>query len=243
MPVAATTSRTPNTASPCRFGILGGTGDTGDDRPIPDAKRRGAPQYRRTIKQILARTVLFLSRYRLVNRPPDGAPVCALVAAPHTSNWDFILMLAMAWRSDLSPRWLGKQEMFNGPLGPLFRALGGLPVNRDNPGPLVADLVTHAGAATSLTILVPAEGTRGKGEYWKSGFYRIAREAKIPIVLSYLDGPSRTGGFGPVIEVTGDVKADMDRVRAFYADKRGVKPRNKIEPRLREEQTDAATDS
>ncbi|MEX2293451.1 MAG: 1-acyl-sn-glycerol-3-phosphate acyltransferase [Acidimicrobiales bacterium] len=160
-----------------------------------------------------------------------------LVAAPHTSNWDFILMLAMAWRSDLSPRWLGKQEMFAGPMGPIFRALGGVPVNRENPGPLVTDLVASAQSSAKLAILVPAEGTRAQGEYWKSGFYRIARDADIPIVLSYLDGPTRTGGFGPVIHPTGDVGADMDLVRAFYSDKGGVRPKNKTEPRLREEDT------
>ena len=158
-----------------------------------------------------------------------------LVAAPHTSNWDFILMLAMAWRSDLSPRWLGKQEMFTGPLRPIFRALGGVPVDRDNPGALVTDLVASAQSSAKLAILIPAEGTRAKGEYWKSGFYRIAREAKIPIVLSYLDGPTRTGGFGTVIHPTGDVAADMELVRAFYADKGGVRPQNKTEPRLRDE--------
>ncbi len=201
-----------------------------------DAGRDAALRYRFAIKQIIARIVLLVSRFRLVNRPPDGAPVCVLVAAPHTSNWDFILMLAMAWRSNLKPRWLGKREMFRGPFGPFFRALGGVAVDRANPGPLVADLAAHAGTSTSLAIVVPAEGTRDKGEYWKSGFYRIAREANIPIVLSYLDGPSRTGGFGPVIHATGNVTADMDLIRAFYADKGGVKPKNKTEPRLREEQ-------
>ena len=160
-----------------------------------------------------------------------------LVAAPHTSNWDFFLMLAMAWRSGLSPRWLGKQEMFAGPLGLLFRGLGGVAVDRESPGTLVADLVAGAGQASSLAIVVPAEGTRKRGEYWKSGFYRIAQEAHIPIVLSYLDGPSRTGGFGPSMAATGDVGADMDLIRAFYADKHGVKPDNRTEPRLRDEAT------
>lgn len=144
-------------------------------------------------------------------------------------------MLAMAWRSGLSPRWLGKKEMFAGPLAPLFRLLGGVAVDRENPGPLVADLVAHASSSASLALVIPAEGTRSKGEHWKSGFHRIAREAGIPIVLSYLDGPSRSGGFGPVIHPTGDVSADMDLIRAFYADKGGVKPANKTEPRLREE--------
>ena len=169
-------------------------------------------------------------------------PVCVLVAAPHTSNWDFFLMLAMAWQSGLSPRWMGKQEMFAGPFRPLFRALGGIPVDRKNPGSLVADIAAHAGTVASLALVVPAEGTRAKGEYWKSGFYRIACEAKIPIVLSYLDGPTRSGGFGPVMHPTGDVKADMDLIRAFYADKGGVKPKNKTRPQLRDEESPMTAD-
>ena len=169
--------------------------------------------------------------------------MCVLVAAPHTSNFDFPLMLAMAWMSGLHVRWLGKKEMFVGPLGPVFRALGGVAVDRANPGTLVADLAAHAGASEHLAIVVPAEGTRSKGEYWKSGFYRIAQEARVPIVLSYLDGPSRTGGFGPVIHPTGDVAADMALVRAFYADKGGVKPANKTEPRLRDEGTPSSPPS
>jgi 1-acyl-sn-glycerol-3-phosphate acyltransferase len=176
-----------------------------------------------------------VSRYRLANQPPAEAPVCVLVAAPHTSNWDFPLMLAMAWQSGLTVRWLGKREMFFFPVRRLFRALGGVPVDRERPGSLVADLAADASEATSLAVVVPAEGTRAKGEYWKSGFYRIASEGGIPIVLSYLDGPSRTGGFGPVIHPSGDVGADMDLIRAFYADKGGVHPKNKTEPRLRDE--------
>jgi 1-acyl-sn-glycerol-3-phosphate acyltransferase len=164
-----------------------------------------------------------------------------LVAAPHTSNWDFFLMLAMAWQSGLSLRWLGKKEMFVGPMAPLFRALGGVAVDRERPGSLVEDLVTHAGRATSLALVIPAEGTRAKRDYWKSGFYRIATDARIPIVLSALDGPSRTGGYGPVIHPSGDVSADMDVVRAFYADKAGVKPKYKTTPRLREEDSAALT--
>lgn len=158
-----------------------------------------------------------------------------LVGAPHTSNWDFPLMLAMGWISGFSPRWLGKQEMFAGPFRPLLKALGGVPVDRNDPGSLVADLIAHAGESDALALLVPAEGTRAKGTHWKSGFYRIAREAKIPIVLSYLDGPTKTGGFGPVIHPTDDAVADMDLVRAFYADKGGVNPANKTEPRLKDE--------
>ncbi len=165
-----------------------------------------------------------------------------LVAAPHTSNWDFFLMMAMAWRSDLHPKWLGKQEMFSGPFRPLFRAMGGIAVNRSNPRSLVTDLAEQAAAAEALAILIPAEGTRAKGEYWKSGFYRIASAANVPVVLCYLDGPTRTGGFGPVLYPSGNVEADMDLVRAFYADKSGMRPKNKTTPRLRDEQAVGAGD-
>lgn len=191
------------------------------------------------MKKRIGRIGLALGRYKLVTPPPDD-PVVVLVAAPHTSNWDFPLMLLMAWTSGLSPRWLGKREMFDGVLGPLFRRLGGITVDRDNPAGLVDDLVAQARSEASLCIVVPAEGTRGRGTHWKSGFYRIAKDAEIPIVLSYLDGPSRTGGFGPRIVPSGDVASDMDQVRAFYADKGGVKPKNKTEPRLREEDSAVA---
>ncbi len=171
--------------------------------------------------------------------PPEGTDVAVLVAAPHTSNWDFPLMLAMAWDAGINPRWLGKKQLFRGPAGPIARALGGVSVDRDDPRGLVEQLVAQAGSAEQLAIVVPAEGTRSAGTHWKSGFRRIARDAGIPYVLTWLDGPTRTGGFGPALHPTDDVVADMDAVRAFYADKRGVKPVNRTEPRLREEDAPA----
>lgn len=186
------------------------------------------------MRALIARFVLAVSRYRVTGDPPD-APVCVMVAAPHTSNWDFILMIAMAWEKGLSPVWLGKKELFKGPGGWLFRPLGGIPVDRDNPGDLVAEMAGRARAGRHSAIVVPPEGTRSRGEYWKSGFRRIAMEAGVPIVLTYLDGPTRTGGFGPALTPTDDVVADMDVIREFYADKHGVKPANATPPLLREE--------
>lgn len=158
-----------------------------------------------------------------------------MVAAPHTSNWDFPLTLAMAWLSGFHPRWLGKKSLFRGPAGPIMRALGGIEVDRDDPGGLVGELVARLGGTSDFALIVPAEGTRSKSEYWKSGFYRIARQADLPLVLAFMDGPTRTGGFGPTIELSGDVTADMDRIRAFYADKHGLRPEHRAEPRLRDE--------
>ena len=157
-----------------------------------------------------------------------------LVAAPHTSNWDFLLMLAMAWKSGIKVRWLGKDAMFQGVFGPIMRALGGIPVDRENPAGLVDGMAARLGSGESFALVVPAEGTRGKGEYWKSGFRRIAAAADVPIVLRYLDGPTRTGGFGLVMRPTDDVVADMERVSEFYSDKLGETPENRTEPKLSE---------
>ena len=116
-----------------------------------------------------------------------------------------------------------------------MRSLGGIPVDRENPGSLVADMAERAGAGDRFALVVAPEGTRGSARGWKSGVYRIAADSGVPIVLTYLDGPTRTGGFGPRITPSGDVRADMDEIRAFYADKSGVVPARKTEPRLRDE--------
>lgn len=186
------------------------------------------------MRLLLARAVLAISRYRIVGTPPDD-PVCVLVAAPHTSNWDFILMLAMAWNSGLSVTWLGKKEMFWGPVAPLFRRLGGISVDRDNPAGLATTLAELASDGKLSAIVIPPEATRSRAEYWKSGFRRIAVDADIPIVLTFLDGPTRTGGFGPRFDPTDDVGADMDIARDFYSDKQGVRPGHFTPPLLREE--------
>lgn len=186
------------------------------------------------MRSLLARAVLALSRYRITGEPPED-PVCVMVAAPHTSNWDFILMIAMAWSSGISPVWLGKKEMFWGPLGPLFRAMGGIAVDRENAGGLAGTMADLARDGHVSAVVIPPEATRSKTEYWKSGFRRIAADAGIPIVLTYLDGPTRTGGYGPSFHPTADVVADMDRIREFYADKHGLRPNRFTRPMLREE--------
>ena len=158
-----------------------------------------------------------------------------MVAAPHTSNWDFIMMLAMAWATGVKPVWLGKKEMFAGPAGWLFRKLGGVAVDRENPVGLVDQMVGRASDGSPIAILIPPEGTRTKETHWKSGFRRIALGADVPVLLSFLDQPTRTGGYGPLLRMTDDVAADMDEIRAFYADKHGMKPGRFTPPRLREE--------
>jgi 1-acyl-sn-glycerol-3-phosphate acyltransferase len=170
---------------------------------------------------------------------PEGArPAAAkfvLIAAPHTSNWDLLYLLALAAVFDVDVRWMGKHTLFRWPMGPVLRALGGIPIRRHRSENVVQAMAREFAQCDALALVVPAEGTRGRAPYWKSGFYHIARAAGVPIVMGYLDYPRRRGGFGPALVPSGDVTADMDRIRAFYADKVGRHPEGSGPVRLREE--------
>jgi 1-acyl-sn-glycerol-3-phosphate acyltransferase len=144
-----------------------------------------------------------------------------LIAYPHTSNWDFVWVLAFAWALDVPINWMGKEEMFRWPFGGVMRWLGGIPVHRGARANQVEQLAERLRSAERLTLVVPAEGTRRWVPRWKSGFYHIARAADVPVVLSFLDYGRRVGGFGPALRLTGDVRRDMDAIRAFYAPMRG----------------------
>lgn len=184
------------------------------------------------LRRTFARVVLRLARWRTVGRVPRSG---ILVGAPHTSNWDWVAMVLLTWSDGVQARVLIKRELFRGPLGPLLRVTGGIPLDRGDPGRTVRALLDEAAHDDRFLLVLAAEGTRERTEYWKSGFYRIAQQTGLPISLGFIDGPSRTMGFGPTFEPSGDVAADMDRVRAFYADKRGIHPDLRTEPRLREE--------
>ncbi|MFE1515064.1 1-acyl-sn-glycerol-3-phosphate acyltransferase [Corynebacterium bovis] len=186
------------------------------------------------IRRLVARVFWRCSRWTLSTRPaPDGA--CVLVGAPHTSNWDFILMLAIAWRLDIHVHWMGKDSLFRGWMRPLMLALGGIPVDRDNPGGLIDDVLGRIRTDDHFALVITPDGTRSGHSRWKSGFYRIAREADLPVILGYVDRTTMTTGLGPTLRLTGDVAADMDRIRDFYSDKAGFTPAHRVEPRLREE--------
>lgn len=153
--------------------------------------------------------------------PPRKAVV---VAAPHTSNWDFPFTIAITWSLGLDVAWLGKHTLFVPPFGAVFRALGGIPVDRRGAHDLVTQVSTRLRGARELLVIVPPEGTRSGGGRWKTGFYWIATTAQVPIVLGYLDFARKRGGFGTVLEPTGDLVRDGELIRAFYKDVRGKHP-------------------
>ncbi len=187
---------------------------------------------RMVIRPRLARTVLRAVRWRTEGTLPTHGIV---VGAPHTSNWDWVISLLLAWSQELHPRIMVKKEMFLGPLAPIMRASGAVSIDRTDPGADIAHIVALIASSENFLLTIAAEGTRSKSDYWKSGFFRLSEQTGLPVTLAYIDGPSRVVGAGPTFMPSGDVAADMDMVRAFYADKRGLNPAKRTEPRLRNE--------
>lgn len=122
------------------------------------------------------------------------------------------------------PAWVGKHTLFRAPFGWVMRALGGIPVERSAAHHMVEQLASEFAARPSLALAMPPEGTRSLAPHWKSGFYHVATTAHVPIALGYLDYARKEGGIGAPIAASGDLRADMDRIRAFYAGKAGRHP-------------------
>lgn len=201
---------------------------------MPKTSASTLRQVRRLLPRLWARATGFT-----VHPPEQPIPAkCVVIAYPHTTNWDFPACLFVADQSGVPVKWLGKKQLFRGPMGPVMRALGGVSVAREGKQGLVSALVEQYRTTDKLAVVIPAEGTRSKVDYWKSGFYRIALEAQVPIACAFVDGRTNSGGFGLVLMPTGDVSADMDKIRAFYAGKTGLKDGNTTVPRLREEDPD-----
>jgi 1-acyl-sn-glycerol-3-phosphate acyltransferase len=184
------------------------------------------------IRQRLARGIFRLTGWTMVGELPRTG---IFVGAPHTSNWDYAVTLLVCWQAGISPRILVKKEFFHGPVGWLLTRCGGVPVDRHNPAGVVEELVRLAGNGEPFVLVLAAEGSRTRAEYWKSGFYRLSQQTGIPILLGFVDASTKSAGIGPTLIPSGDVKADMDLVRAFFADKQGFYPENKTPVRFREE--------
>jgi 1-acyl-sn-glycerol-3-phosphate acyltransferase len=192
------------------------------------------------IRRAIATGFLKATGWSVTGPQPSPDDTRIFVGAPHTSGFDSALMLAVAWKNDLRIRFLIKREVIDGPFGFFWRSVGGIAVDRENPAGLIDELIHLAASGEGFQLVLTPEGTRKPVDYWKSGFYRLGLAAGIPIMMVSPDGPSKTVTFAPPYSLTGDVVADMDHVRAFFADKRGVDPSKSREPRLRAEDDAAA---
>ena len=149
---------------------------------------------------------------------------CVIVFYPHTSNWDFPVGLLVKWTTGIDFRWIGKHTLFRSPLGRWFVRWGGIPVDRRDPGGFVERIAAMYATHDDLRLVITPEGTRGHTDHWKSGFYRLALAARVPVGLAFIDLSARRVGIGAWLQLEGDEQRDLAAIRAFYADKRAWNP-------------------
>ncbi|MCB1961077.1 MAG: 1-acyl-sn-glycerol-3-phosphate acyltransferase [Rhodocyclaceae bacterium] len=149
--------------------------------------------------------------------PTPPGPKLVLLMYPHTSNWDFVLGLLARFACGWPVRWIGKHSLFRPPFGALLRRLGGIAVDRAQPGSFVDDVIAHCRAAPHIVLVIAPEGTRSYVDGWKRGFHRIAHGADIPIGLGYIDYRQRRIGIAGYVPPTDDIDADLAAIRAGYA--------------------------
>lgn len=182
-------------------------------RPGPQIPRRG-----NAFTRAVGRAVLRVLRFRIAGDLPD-LPKWVAIAAPHSSNWDFVIGIAAAFAIGVRVDWIGKHTLFRRPFGPTMRWLGGTPVERHATRGRVEETAALVRSRDRIVLALAPEGTRRRVERWRTGFYWIARGAGVPIVPCYLDYARREVGIGPVFRPTGSLERDLEEIRAFYADK------------------------
>ena len=147
--------------------------------------------------------------------PADHKAV--LIAAPHTSNWDGINMLAAAGFYRAKIKWMGKKQLTTGPFGGIVKWLGCVPVDRGNAADLVEQMADAFSSADHMLLAIPPEGTRAATPKWKTGFYRIAVGAGVPIIMTVLDYGSKSIRVSGVLGPSGDYDADLELIKSHYA--------------------------
>ncbi len=172
----------------------------------------------------IARGALRLCGWRMTGSLPDR-PRMVIAAGPHTSNWDFLVGMGAMYAAGFRVSFLGKDTLFRPPLGWLMRWLGGKPVDRAVAHGLVAETVRQILASEKFILALAPEGTRKPVSQWRTGFWHVARDAELPIVLGFFDYRAKEVGFGPIIW-PGEVDPDMRTIQAFYASKGAKRPEN-----------------
>ena len=187
--------------------------------------------------RFLSRLLFRLAGWKYEGQAPTAKKM-VVIGAPHTSNWDFVLFLAVTSHFGMNAKAIGKHTLVTGPFGWLMRRLGIIPVKRDSNQGVVEQMVQEFAAVDELALVIAPEGTRGAAPYWRSGFYRIALAANVPLITAKVDAPNKTVHLHDELDLTGDVVADMDQVRARLGDGVGIKPDGGSRIRLRDEDGD-----
>jgi 1-acyl-sn-glycerol-3-phosphate acyltransferase len=179
-----------------------------------------------TLFHHFARFMMRRRGWRIEGKLPD-LPKFVLIGAPHTSNWDFLLFLGVIFSLRANVRFMGKAELFRFPHGWFFRYCGGVPVDRKKSTGLVEQMVKAANESKNFILTIAPEGTRHQVVEWKRGFYHIARNAGIPIVMAVVDGRHKTVRIGQVFHPTEDMEEDMKTIKGYFDGIVGIHPRRK----------------
>jgi len=150
-----------------------------------------------------------------------------VIGAPHTSNWDGYWLLVYKVAYGIDVKFFVKKQMFWFPMNILLNGMGGVPLDRGDSRSAVRQAVDAFNSNKKYLFGLAPEGTRSRVETWKSGFYRIAEEAGVPVIFGFFDYPKKRLGFGPMMTLTGDVDADMQVIRSFYESVDGRRPEKK----------------
>ncbi len=182
--------------------------------------------------QFLASALLRLFGWHAIQGLPKFKKY-VLIGAPHTSNWDFFVGMLTALAIGLRFKWLGKHTLFKNPFGYVLKFFGGIPIDRTIHSSVIERVAEMFNSSERLVLGITPEGTRSKTEYWKSGFYYIALNAKVPVAFAFLDYENKKIGIGEHFIPCGDIDADMQIIRNFYSGIKGKRPEKQGEVRVR----------
>ncbi|MBN4075137.1 MAG: glycerol acyltransferase [SAR86 cluster bacterium] len=175
----------------------------------------------------LAKLGLSLSGWKVIP-PPDIKPPFVVIGAPHTSNWDFLLMLAAVFLTRMDVKWMGKNSLFLPIFGGILRWFGGIPIDRSQSHSVVQQMVTEFQSSPSLSLIIAPEGTRKKVSQWKSGFYHIAHQAGVPIMLGVIDAEAKEVRFAGFFKASGNYEEDLPLILEHYHGTKGIIPKNSL---------------
>jgi 1-acyl-sn-glycerol-3-phosphate acyltransferase len=169
----------------------------------------------RFIFRPFAKIILRLTGWKAVPMTKDIKKAVAILA-PHTSTWDFLIGLNIVIASESPLKWVGKKELFRRPFGGILQSFGGVPLDRESAKGTVGRVAKLFETKDEFLYGISPEGTRNKTTYWRSGFYHLALQAKVPIVYYFIDYKTKTGGYGGHFMPTGDEKQDLNTIKIFF---------------------------
>ncbi len=154
--------------------------------------------------------------WEISGKLPDSIKKAVIIVAPHTSLWDFVYGRLAFWVLDIPVRFMITQKYFKWPLGWLLTRLGGQPVRQSRPTRLLLEIFGHFKNNDTYFLVITPEGTRELTNPWKKGFYQIAMQNQVPVIMAFIDYKYKKGGIGPVFNPTGDFETDLKNIEEFY---------------------------